>query len=109
MHKILCVDDEPNVLKAYKRGLRSNFAIDIATSGGEALQFIESRGPYAVIVSDMRMPQMNGIELLNTVKQCAPDTVRIMLTGNADQQTAIDAVNPGEIFRFLNKPCQPED
>lgn len=106
---ILFVDDEVNVLNAYKRGLRRQFTIDTATSGEQALQLLQTAGPYAVVISDMRMPGMDGITLLAEFKRRAPQTVRIMLTGNADQQTAIDAINTGDIFRFLNKPCSPED
>ena len=65
-------------------------------------------GPFAVVVADMRMPGMDGVEFLQHVKEMSPDTVRIMLTGNADMQTAIDAVNKGNIFRFLTKPCPYE-
>ncbi len=106
--KILFVDDEPHVLEGYKRALRKQFDIDLALGGAEALALIESGGPYAVIVSDMRMPAMDGVELLASVKQRAPETVRMMLTGNSDQKTAIDAVNKGDIFRFLNKPCSAQ-
>ena len=66
---------------------------------------LESKGSYAVVISDMRMPGMDGIELLKRVKKASPDTVRIMLTGNADVETAIEAINEGSIFRFLIKPC----
>jgi diguanylate cyclase (GGDEF)-like protein len=66
---------------------------------------IAQEGPFAVVVSDMRMPGMNGLELLSRLKASQPDTIRIMLTGNADQKTAVDAVNQGEVFRFLTKPC----
>ena len=103
--KILFVDDEANVIRSMKRQLRKRFPMQTALSGDEALQKMKEEGPFAVIVSDMRMPGMNGIELLNKVKNLYPDTVRIMLTGNADQETAIEAVNSGEIFRFLTKPC----
>lgn len=106
--KILCVDDEPNVLSAYQRGLRRQFHIETATGGQEALEILQSNGPYAVIVSDMRMPGMDGVQLLKRVRDLAPDSVRMMLTGNADQQTVRDAVNEGHIFRFLTKPCSPE-
>lgn len=106
--KVLFVDDEPNVLDGIRRSLRNRFSADTATSGSEALDLLHTEGPYAVIVSDMQMPVMNGVELLSRVKQQAPDTVRIMLTGNADQETAVEAVNKGDIFRFLNKPCGPE-
>lgn len=105
--RILCVDDDPNVVKAYQRQFRKHFDMDAAYGGEEALALLASRGPYAVIVADMRMPGMNGVELLATAKARAPDTVRIMLTGNNDQQTAIDAINGGHIFRFLTKPCSP--
>jgi response regulator RpfG family c-di-GMP phosphodiesterase len=103
--KILLVDDDPNILAGYRRLLRGKFEIDISESGKEALIAIEENGPYAVVVSDMRMPVMDGIELLQNIRNIAPETVSIMLTGNADQQTAIDAINQGHIFRFLTKPC----
>ncbi|MCF6188243.1 MAG: response regulator [Desulfobulbaceae bacterium] len=103
--KLLFVDDEENVLQSMKRQLRKRFPMQVALSGDEALQKLKEDGPFAVIVSDMRMPGMNGVELLSRVKNLYPDTVRIMLTGNADQETAMEAVNNGQIFRFLTKPC----
>lgn len=103
--KILFVDDEPNVLQSMERQLRKRFLVKTAISGDEALRVLKEDGPFAVIVSDMRMPGMDGVQLLSRVKSLYPDTVRIMLTGNADQDTAVDAVNTGHIFRFLNKPC----
>jgi len=103
--KILLVDDEPNVLQSMRRQLRKRFEITTAESGDEALLILKDKGPFAVIVSDMRMPGMNGVQLLSTVKDSFPDTVRMMLTGNADQETASEAVNAGQIFRFLTKPC----
>ncbi len=107
--KILCVDDEPNILSGYQRSLRKQFEIETALGGAEALAKIEENGPYAVLVTDMRMPGMDGIQFLQEAQRVTPDSVRIMLTGNADQQTAAGAVNEGRIFRFLNKPCSPED
>jgi len=106
--KILCVDDDGNILAAHQRNLRKQFTIDVALGGEQALVQIESQGPYAVVVADMQMPGMNGVELLKAVRKKAPDTVRMMLTGNADQKTAIDAVNQGNVFQFLTKPCSPE-
>lgn len=106
--KILFVDDEPNVLQSIRRSLRKEFDVDTAEGGEEALGMLKANGTYAIIVSDMRMPGMNGVELLAQAKKDSPDTVRMMLTGNADQQTAVDAVNHGDIFRFLNKPCESE-
>lgn len=103
--KVLFVDDEENILHSIKRELRKRFEIHTAGSGAEALDVLKNQGPFAVIVSDMRMPVMDGIQLLAAVKDQYPDTIRMMLTGNADQETAIEAVNKGQIFRFLNKPC----
>ncbi|HIP40328.1 MAG TPA: response regulator [Desulfocapsa sulfexigens] len=103
--KVLLVDDEPNVLQSMQRQLRKRFNVVTAESGNEALAVLKNKGPFAVIVSDMRMPGMDGVQLLTQVKDGFPDTVRIMLTGNADQQTATEAVNVGQIFRFLTKPC----
>lgn len=106
--KILFVDDDTNLLSAMQRTLRKRFAIETAAGGNEALEVLKTKGPFAVIVADMTMPVMNGVELLEAVAELSPDTVRVMLTGNADQQTAADAVNRGAIFRFLSKPCAPD-
>jgi response regulator RpfG family c-di-GMP phosphodiesterase len=106
--RILLVDDDANVLQGYQRALRKQFILEPALSGEEALEAVRTQGPYAVVVADMRMPGMNGVELLARIKNIAPNTVRIMLTGNADQQTALEAVNEGYIFRFLTKPCPPD-
>lgn len=106
--KVLCVDDDANILTGIQRNLRKQFDIDTAVGALAALKIVETSGPYAVIVADMQMPGMNGVEFLNIVRQKYPDTVRVMLTGNADQKTATEAVNRGQIFQFLNKPCPPE-
>jgi len=108
VEKILFVDDDPNILSAYQRQLRKQFTIDTVLGGELGLEAIATRGPFAVIVADMRMPGMDGVQFLAKVRERVPDSVRIMLTGNADQQTAIDAVNEGNIFRFLTKPCPPD-
>lgn len=105
LEKILIVDDEPLVLAAYERALRNKFALEKATDGNAGLQTIAEKGPFAVVVSDLRMPGMDGIRFLAQVRQVAPDSVRAMLTGYAELQTAIDAVNEGSVFRFLTKPC----
>ena len=106
---ILYVDDDPNILAAYRRSLRNRFVMETAEGGAEGLELIAEKGPFAVVVADMRMPEMDGVEFLSKVRHAAPDTVRMMLTGNADLQTAINAVNEGQIFRFLTKPCSNED
>jgi response regulator RpfG family c-di-GMP phosphodiesterase len=106
--KILLVDDDLNILEGFQRSLRREFELETARSGAQALKFLAETGPYAVIVSDLRMPEMDGIQLLSAVKTQSPDTIRVMLTGNADMDTAIEAINEGSIFRFLNKPCSKE-
>ena len=109
---ILLVDDEPSLLSALQRQLRKVFNLTLAEGGEQALAAVASacdrNEPFAVVVCDMRMPGMDGIEVLSRIKTRSPDTVRIMLTGNADQQTAIDAINTGNIFRFFSKPCPAE-
>lgn len=107
--RILLVDDEENVLAGYHRVLRKRFEMDVALGGLQALQAMEGHGPYAVLVADMQMPGLNGVELLQKVREQSPHTVRIMLTGNLDQRTAMEAINRGQVFRFLTKPCTPED
>jgi response regulator RpfG family c-di-GMP phosphodiesterase len=107
--KILLVDDDPHILSAFQRNLRKQFELEIAPGAPAALALIDQAGPFAVIVADMQMPGMNGIDFLIQAEARHPDTVRIMLTGNADQKTAKDAVNEGHIFRFLTKPCAVED
>jgi ActR/RegA family two-component response regulator len=106
--RILLVDDDSNVLDGYRRGLSREFLLETAIGSDQAWALVEKNGPYAVIVSDMRMPGMNGIQLLSAVRTASPDTIRVILTGNADLQTAIDAINEGSIFRFLIKPCDRE-
>lgn len=106
--KILFVDDEENILAAFRRQLRKEFNLETANSGPEALEALSLHGPFAVIVTDYRMPRMDGIEFLKQAQEICPDAVRIMLTGQADLNTAIEAVNNGNIFRFLTKPCPTE-
>jgi len=106
--KILFVDDEPNVLAAFQRQLYRQFSVETAPDGLEGLTILQNSNDFAVVVADMRMPRMNGVEFLSKVRTAAPDVVRMMLTGNADQTTAIEAINEGHIFRFLTKPCPTE-
>jgi response regulator RpfG family c-di-GMP phosphodiesterase len=106
--RILCVDDEPNVLQALERQLRKQFEIVTAPGPVQGLEALERSGPFAVILSDLRMPVMNGIQFLATVKERSPESVRMMLSGQADFAATIEAVNEGSIFRFLTKPCENE-
>jgi len=105
--KVLLVDDDPNILAAYERQLRRRFSIETANGAEEALAKMEAERPFAVVVSDLRMPVMDGIQFLGIVRKRSPDTVRVMLTGQADLNAAVAAVNEGNIFRFLTKPCPP--
>ena len=104
--KVLCVDDDPKLLNGIERQLGDDFDIDTAEGPDAALELIESSGPFAVVVSDMRMPGMNGVEFLKKVREINSATVRMMLTGFADLKTTMDAVNEGNIYRFLSKPCE---
>jgi CheY-like chemotaxis protein len=112
LEPILLVDDEVYVLESLRRELGDRFTIEIARGGAEALEKLAlgrlTKNPHAVVVTDYRMPGMNGIEFLTRATALAPHAVRMMLTGNADVQLAIDAVNQGRVFRFLTKPCPPE-
>jgi response regulator RpfG family c-di-GMP phosphodiesterase len=103
--RILCVDDEPNVLEGLARTLRSHFVVETTTEGKVALDLFRTAEPFAVVMSDQRMPQMTGVQLLAHARTVAPATVRVLLTGQADMESAIAAVNEGNIFRFLTKPC----
>jgi response regulator RpfG family c-di-GMP phosphodiesterase len=107
--RILLVDDEENILQGYHRVMRHVFEMDVALGGAQALQAMENHGPYAVVIADMRMPGMSGLDLLAEARFRFPNTTRIMLTGNSDQKTAMDAVNHGQVFRFLTKPCPSEE
>ncbi len=103
--RILCVDDEPNVLSGLERTLFDDYDVTTATSGAEALDIIAEEEPFAVIISDMRMPQMDGAAFLSRARKLAPDSVRMLLTGHSEVDAAIAAINDGQIFRFLCKPC----
>lgn len=100
--KILLVDDEPNVLKALARLLKQ-YDVTTADSGEEALLLAEHR-LFDLVISDYRMPDINGIDFLILFKRMQPDAIRIVLTGFADLEGAQYAINEAEVFRFINKP-----
>ena len=104
---ILLTDDDQAVLAAYRRRLRRHFRLITARSGEEAIDVMQSELPDAVI-SDLHMPAMNGVSLLTEVRRIAPKAVRILLTGQPDLAHVINAVNTGEIFRLLMKPCSSD-
>ncbi len=106
--KVLFVDDDPNILKGVMRQFEDEFDIHVAEGPHEGLRVVREDGPFAVVFSDMRMPDMNGIEFLTQVQDIEPESIRLMLTGYADLETTIDAINKGHVFRFLSKPCSNE-
>ena len=107
--RVLCVDDEPHVLEGLALSLRRGFEV-VSASGGEAALDVLRRDPaVATVVSDMRMPGMDGATLLSEAYRVAPDVTRMLLTGHADLGAAIAAINGGRVFRFLTKPCPPAD
>ena len=106
--RVLFVDDEPNVLDGIRRQLRNRVDLETANSAAAGLDLIRTRGPFAVVVSDMRMPEMDGARFLARVNEISPESVRMVLTGQADLDSTIKAVNEGRIFRFLLKPCDAD-
>ncbi|MEM6532530.1 MAG: response regulator [Myxococcota bacterium] len=105
--RVLCVDDEPQVLQGLERILFDDFEVETASSGEEGLKLLR-RETFEVVISDMRMPRMNGAQFLSQVNQTSPGSIRMLLTGQSDIQSAASAVNEGGIFRFLIKPCPPD-
>jgi response regulator RpfG family c-di-GMP phosphodiesterase len=103
--RLLLVDDEPQVIDGIVRRLRREYQIFSALDGVQALKLLEHEGEMHIIVSDMRMPIMDGAALLTEARKQYPDMIRILLTGQADLASAVSAVNDGQIFRFLLKPC----
>jgi response regulator RpfG family c-di-GMP phosphodiesterase len=108
--RILCVDDEPAVLESLSDTLHRYFDVWTATSGAAGLDQLRAEPlEFAVVMSDMRMPVMPGHVFLHEACKLAPDATRMLLTGYADVDAAISAVNDGQLFRFLTKPCSPTD
>jgi response regulator RpfG family c-di-GMP phosphodiesterase len=101
--KLLYIDDEENNLHALKATFRREFDVDIAISTAEARPLLEEHS-YEVIISDQRMPDQTGVEFFQEIKFTHPDPVRILLTGYADITAVVDAINMGEIYRYLQKP-----
>ena len=106
--RVLFVDDEPLVLEGLRRAVYTEFVADLAHGSEEGLAKLRNHGPYPIVVSDMRMPGMDGAEFLAAARNIAPASIRVMLTGFEDVEAAARAVNEGQIFRFLTKPVTPE-
>ncbi len=108
--RILCVDDEGNVLKSLKRVfLDDDYEILTASSGEEGIEILKNKQPGQVVISDYRMPGMDGVEFLRTVYDNWPDTVRIVLSGYADTGSVVEAINEGQIYKFIPKPWNDDD
>jgi ActR/RegA family two-component response regulator len=106
VNKFLFIDDDRSLLNTLERNLSLDFDLCVAEGGQAALALLESAGPFSVVTVDMRMPGMDGIQTIKAAREIAPETVYMMLTGNQDMTTAMQAVNDGQVFRFLNKPCE---
>ncbi|MBW7862023.1 MAG: response regulator [Rhodocyclaceae bacterium] len=107
--RVLCVDDEPNILSALRRLFRqSGYVVEVAGSGSEGLAALERAG-FDLVISDMRMPEMDGAQFLEQVRKRWPETVRILLTGYSDIGSTIEAINKGQIFRYVSKPWDDDD
>lgn len=104
---VLFVDDDINILKAMKRNFHEQFSIATASTIDEALNLLNDH-QFPIVISDMKMPEMNGADLLIYVKQKSPDTIRVLLTGESGLPEAIKAINESDIYKFLTKPCPPE-
>lgn len=104
MERILLVDDEIHVLKGYTRHLNEHYDVTGTTSAREALKLLEEAAPFAVVISDLRMPDMDGLTFLSRASKISPQTIQIVITGYATMDVAMQAVNEGNIFLFLSKP-----
>jgi DNA-binding NtrC family response regulator len=107
-HPILVVDDEPEILQSLRGLLRLEFEVHTAHNGFEALEILQ-RQPIHVVMTDQRMPEMTGVQLLSQVQGESPEAMRIVFTGYADIKAVIDAINQGRIFRYITKPWDPDE
>src|SRR5687768_7650931 len=107
-HAILVVDDEEEILHSLRGLLRMEFEVYTANSGSEALKVLEQASIH-VILSDQRMSDMAGVDLLNQARGERPSAIRVMFTGYTDVKAVINAINQGQIFRYLAKPWEPDE
>ena len=107
-HTLLIVDDEEEILRSLRGLLRMEFEVHTATNGREALEILEQQ-PIHVVLSDQRMPEMAGVELLSEARGERPRAIRVMFTGYADVKAVIEAINQGQIFRYVTKPWEPDE
>src|SRR5437763_12288201 len=107
-HAVLVVDDEPDVVQSVKDLLRLDYDVFTATKAADGLKILEQR-PIDVVMSDQRMPEMSGVEFLQRVKDPHPDATRLLFTGYADIHAVIDAINQGNVYRYIQKPWDPDE
>lgn len=107
--KLMVVDDEPDNLDLLYRTFRRSFTVYTASNGFEALEVLADQGEMAIIISDQRMPQMNGTEFLSRTVEQFPDTIRIVLTGYTDVEDLVEAINSGKVFKYITKPWDPHN
>src|SRR5438093_4442430 len=105
---ILVVDDEPDVVRSVKDLLRLDYRVLGATRATEALELMQKE-PVQVVMSDQRMPEMSGVEFLRRAREMRPDAVRLLFTGYADIRAVIDAINQGNVYRYITKPWDPDE
>ncbi|MEM6692345.1 MAG: response regulator [Planctomycetota bacterium] len=103
--QILFVDDEVSLLSAIERLLGFDYNLRLAESGAAGLEMIREHGPFTIIFTDMRMPGMDGLEFIKQAREMTPKSIFVMLSGNNDEKTELDAIDQGRVFRFLQKPC----
>ncbi|MCA9235505.1 MAG: response regulator [Planctomycetales bacterium] len=108
-HLVLLVDNDPHALCCYERSLSQRFRVETALGSEQAIDAVNSRGPYAVVVSNMIMPRVDGVPLLQKIIARSPDSVQILLADRVDPQAAVDVVNLGGAFRFLRSPCTAQE
>src|SRR5256885_10456061 len=107
-HTLLVVDDGPDVVKSVQDLLRFDYKVLGATRAADALKLIQEQ-PVHVVLTDQRMPEMTGVEFLRRLREQFPDTVRLLVTGYADIRAVIDAINQGNVYRYITKPWEPEE
>lgn len=107
--RVLVVDDEQNLLMGVARTLRGKFDTVLVPSGQQAIDQLETGGPFDVVMSDMRMPGIDGVQVLAQARLKQPDATRVILSGQSDLSSAVRAINEGKLFRFLLKPVKPEE
>ena len=106
-NKILCVDDEESILKGFQLNLRKDFEVHLASDGLQGLEVFRKENDFAVVLSDMRMPQMDGATMLAEIKKLNPEVVTVLLTGYTDFESAMAAVNEGNVFSYVVKTMSP--